>query len=157
QFTHFAGYQAAHAVRNLFLPIKAKFQPGHVPWVTFTDPEIGHVGMTEDEARGSGRDCHVLRFPYSHVERAVTDQDPTGLIKMLIDPRRRIMGCHVAGASAGEIINEITLAMNNDLTVDRIVSSIHAYPTYSFAIPVALYDYVLNEEPQAIAKVGRFL
>jgi pyruvate/2-oxoglutarate dehydrogenase complex dihydrolipoamide dehydrogenase (E3) component len=156
-FTHFAGYQAAHAVRNIFLPIKMKFEPGYVPWVTFTDPEIAHVGLTEPEAKKTGREHHIVRFPYSHHERAITDQEPVGLMKFLIDQRRRIAGCHIAGAGAGEIINEITLAMNNDLSVDRVIMSIHAYPTYSFGIPIALYDFVLNEEPAAIAKVGRFL
>ena len=157
QFTHYAGYQAAQAVRNLFLPLKLKFDPGLLPWVTFTDPEIGHVGLTEAEAKQAGKECHVVTFPYAELERAVTDQDPVGLIKFIIDGKRRIIGCHIAGNAAGEMINEITLAMNNDLTVDKVIGSIHAYPTYSFGIPVALYDFVLNEEPAAIAKVGRFL
>jgi pyruvate/2-oxoglutarate dehydrogenase complex dihydrolipoamide dehydrogenase (E3) component len=157
QFTHYAGYQAAHAVRNLFVPIKAKFAPGHLPWVTFTDPEIAHVGLTEQEAVDAGRTCNVVRFPYAHVERAVTDQDPVGLMKLLIDDRRHLVGCHIAGANAGELINELTLAMNNGLTVDAIVGSIHAYPTYSFGIPIALYDYVLGEDPSRAARIGRFL
>jgi hypothetical protein len=55
------------------------------------------------------------------------------------------------------MINELTLAMNNDLTVDAIINSIHAYPTYSFAIPIALYDYALTENPSTAARVGRFL
>jgi pyruvate/2-oxoglutarate dehydrogenase complex dihydrolipoamide dehydrogenase (E3) component len=157
QFTHYAGYQAAQAARNIFLPIKLKFSPGLLPWVTFTDPEIGHVGLTEAEARKTGKTCSVVKFPYSGLERAVTDQDPVGLMKFIIDDKRRIIGCHIAGNAAGEMINEITLAMNNDLTVDKLIGSIHAYPTYSFGLPVALYDYVLNEEPSAAAKVGRFL
>jgi len=157
QFTHYAGYQAAQAVRNIFLPVKFKFEPNHVPWVTFTDPEIAHVGMTEAEAMDAKLEFQVVRMPYSHLERAITDEDTAGLMKFLIDGKRRFIGCHVAGANAGELINEMTLAMNNNLTVDAVISSIHAYPTYSFGIPVALYDYVLNEHPQAIAKVGRFL
>jgi pyruvate/2-oxoglutarate dehydrogenase complex dihydrolipoamide dehydrogenase (E3) component len=157
QFTHFAGYQAAQATRNLFLPLKLKFEPGVVPWVTFTDPEIGHAGLTEEEARKSGKECNVVKFPYAELERAVTDQDPVGLMKFIIDGKRRVIGCHIAGNAAGEMINEVTLAMNNDLTVDKLIGSIHAYPTYSFGIPVALYDFVLNEEPAAVAKVGRFL
>jgi pyruvate/2-oxoglutarate dehydrogenase complex dihydrolipoamide dehydrogenase (E3) component len=157
QFTHYAGYQAAQAVRNIFLPLKLKFDPGLVPWVTFTDPEIGHVGLTEAEAKRNVKECHVVTFPYAELERAVTDQDPVGLMKFIIDGKRRIIGCHIAGNAAGEMINEITLAMNNDLTVDKVIGSIHAYPTYSFGIPVALYDFVLNDEPAAIAKVGRFL
>ena len=157
QFTHYAGYMAAQAVRNLFLPIKFKFEPGNLPWVTFTDPEVGHVGVTEAEARAAGKPYHVIKLPYSELERAVTDQDAVGLMKFIIDDSRKIIGCHIAGAAAGEMINEITLAMNNDLSVDKIIGSIHAYPTYSFGIPIALYDFVLNEEPTAVAKLGRFL
>ncbi len=156
-FTHYAGHQAAHAVRNIFVPIKAKFAPGHLPWVTFTDPEIAHVGRTEAELRAAGDTCEIVRFPYSHNERAVTDAEPVGLMKFLIDGKRRLIGAHIAGQCAGELINELTLAMNNDLTVDAIIGSIHAYPTYSFAIPIALYDYALTENPSTAAKVGRFL
>jgi pyruvate/2-oxoglutarate dehydrogenase complex dihydrolipoamide dehydrogenase (E3) component len=156
-FTHYAGYQAAHAVRNIFVPIKAAFSPGYLPWVTFTDPEIAHVGRTEAEVRAAGGTCEIIRFPYSHNERAVTDASPVGLMKFLIDGKRRLIGAHIAGQSAGEMINELTLAMNNDLTVDAIISSIHAYPTYSFAIPIALYDYALTHNPSTAARVGRFL
>jgi pyruvate/2-oxoglutarate dehydrogenase complex dihydrolipoamide dehydrogenase (E3) component len=156
-FTHYAGHQAAHAVRNIFVPIKAAFSPGHLPWVTFTDPEIAHVGRTEAEARAAGGTCEVIRFPYSHNERAVTEAETVGLMKFLIDGKRRLIGVHIAGHCAGEMINELTLAMNNDLTVDAIISSIHAYPTYSFAIPIALYDYALTHNPSTTAKVGRFL
>jgi pyruvate/2-oxoglutarate dehydrogenase complex dihydrolipoamide dehydrogenase (E3) component len=156
-FTHYAGHQAAHAVRNIFVPVKAKFSPGHLPWVTFTDPEIAHVGRTETEIRAAGDTCEIIRFPYSHNERAVTDAETIGLMKFLIDGKRRLLGAHIAGHNAGEMINELTLAMNNDLTVEAIIGSIHAYPTYSFAIPIALYDYALTQHPSTTAKVGRFL
>lgn len=156
-FTHYAGHQAAHAVRNAFVPIKAAYSPGHLPWVTFTDPEVAHVGRTEAESQAAGDTYDVIRFPYSHNERAVTDAEPVGLMKFLIDGKRRFIGAHIAGHNAGEMINELTLAMNNDLTVDAIIGSIHAYPTYSFAIPIALYDYALTRNPSTAAKVGRFL
>jgi pyruvate/2-oxoglutarate dehydrogenase complex dihydrolipoamide dehydrogenase (E3) component len=144
-------------VRNIFVPIRAAFSPGHLPWVTFTDPEIAHVGRTEAQVRASGDTCEVIRFPYSHNERAVTEAQTVGLMKFLIDGKRRLIGVHIAGHCAGEMINELTLAMNNDLPVDAIIGSIHAYPTYSFAIPIALYDYVLTHNPSAAAKVGRLL
>ena len=156
-FTHFAGYQAAHAVRNMFVPVKARFARGHLPWVTFTDPEIAHVGMTEEQARAGGVRCDVVRFPFTRNERAVTDGQSTGLMKFLVDGKRRLIGAHVAGHCAGELINELTLAMNNELTVDAIISSIHAYPTYSFAIPIALYDYALGGNPGGALKLGRLL
>lgn len=108
-FTHYAGHQAAHAVRNIFVPIRAAFSPGHLPWVTFTDPEIAHVGRTESEIVATGDTCEVIRFPYSHNERAVTEAETIGLMKFLIDGKRRLIGAH--------------------LTVDAIIGSIHAYPT----------------------------
>jgi len=156
-FTHFAGYQAAHAVRNIFVPGTAKFDPGFLPWVTFTDPEIAHVGLTEPEARDRGAECKVVRFPYTRNERAVTDGESYGLVKMLIDDKRRLIGAHIGGYAAGELINELTLAMNNNLTVDAVLGSIHAYPTYSFGLPIALYDHVLNDDPSRGARLGRFL
>ena len=141
----------------MFVPVKAKFARGHLPWVTFTDPEIAHVGMTEEQARAGGVRCDVVRFPFTRNERAVTDGESTGLMKFLVDGKRRLLGAHVAGHRAGELINELTLAMNNELTVDAIISSIHAYPTYSFAIPIALYDYALGGNPGSALKLGRFL
>ncbi len=156
-FTHYAGYQASHAVRNVFVPVKSKFSPGALPWVTFTDPEVAHVGLTEAQAREADVSCSVVRFPYTHSERAVTDGESYGLIKLLIDDKRKLVGAHIAGYSAGDLINELTLAMNNDITVDKLLGSIHAYPTYSFALPVALYDYVLTEDPSRAARLGRFL
>lgn len=157
QFTHYAGFQAAHAVRNVFVPAAAKFDVRHLPWVTFTDPEIAHVGMTEPQARAAGVTVKVVRFPYSRNERAVTDGEPYGLVKMLVDDRRRLAGAHIAGHAAGELINELTLAMNNDLTVDAVLGSVHAYPTYSLGMQVALYDHVLTTDPSRAARLGRFL
>ncbi|MGQ0575324.1 MAG: dihydrolipoyl dehydrogenase family protein [Pseudonocardia sp.] len=157
QFTHYAGYQAAHAVRNIFVPVAAKFDAGNLPWVTFTDPEIAHVGMTEPEAVAAGVEFKVVRFPFTRNERAVTDGESYGLIKMLINDKRRLVGAHIAGYAAGELINELTLAMNNDLSVDAVLGSIHAYPTYSLGMQIALYDHVLTEDPSRGARLGRFL
>jgi pyruvate/2-oxoglutarate dehydrogenase complex dihydrolipoamide dehydrogenase (E3) component len=151
-FTHYAGHQAAHAVRNMFVPTKAAYAPGHLPWVTFTDPEVAHVGRTEAEVRAAGTTCEVIRFPYTHNERAVTDAETVGLMKFVINGKRRLIGAHIVGRCAGEMINELTLAMNSDLTIDAIIGSIHAYPTYSFAIPIALYDYALTQNPSTAAK-----
>jgi len=157
QFTHYAGYQAAHAVRNIFVPVAARFDTGTLPWVTFTDPEIAHVGLTEPEASAAGIEVTVVRFPFTRNERAVTDREPYGLIKMLVDGRRRLVGAHIAGYAAGELINELTLAMNNDLPVDAVLGSIHAYPTYSLGMQIALYDHVLTTAPSRGARLGRLL
>lgn len=151
-YTHFAGYQAAHAVRNIVVPGSAAFDPGALPAVTFTDPEVARVGRADD-----GTAYGILRFPYSRHERALTDGESVGLIKILVGRDRRILGAHVAGHNAGELIDELTLAMNRKLTVDHIVGSIHAYPTYSFALPIALHEYATTQRPSRALRLGRLL
>lgn len=151
-YTHFAGYQAAHAVRNIALPGRgAAFDPGAVPRVTFTDPEIAAVGRADD-----GTAYDVVRLPYSRHERALTDGAGPGLVKILVGRDRRILGAHIAGHNAGELVDELTLAMNRRLTVDEIVGSIHAYPTYSFGLPIALHEYQRRRPGRAL-RLGRLL
>lgn len=154
-FTHLAGRQASHAIRNIAVPGSARFSPGHLPWVTFTDPEIAHVGVTQD--RAAGRHVDVVRFPFRRHERALIDGDPAGLVTILVGRRRRIVGASVAGTGAGEMINELTLAMNSGLTVDTVIRSMHAYPTYSLALPTALYEHGLHGRPGPSLRLGRLL
>ncbi len=156
-YTHFAGYQAAHAVRNIVVPGSPAFDPGAVPAVTFTDPEIARVGQAENGLRDSGTAYDVVRLPYARHERALTDGEATGLVKILVGRDRRILGAGVAGHNAGELIDELTLAMNRKLTVDHLVSSIHAYPTYSFGLPIALHEYATGRRPGRALRLGRLL
>lgn len=151
-YTHYAGYQAAHAVRNIAVPLPARFDPGPLPAVTFTDPEIASVGALDD-----GTAYDVVRFPYGRHERALTDGHPDGLIKVLVGRDRRILGAHVAGQNAGELVDELTLAMSAKLTVDRVIGSIHAYPTYTFGLPIALHEYATRQRPSRALRVGRRL
>lgn len=156
-YTHFAGYQAAHAVRNIAVPGSAAFDPGAVPAVTFTDPEVATVGRSAAGLDAAGTPYDVVRFPYARHERALTDGELVGLIKILVGKDRRILGAHVAGHNAGELIGELTLALNRKLTVDHIVGSIHAYPTYSFALPIALHEFATGPRPSRALRLGRRL
>jgi pyruvate/2-oxoglutarate dehydrogenase complex dihydrolipoamide dehydrogenase (E3) component len=135
QFTHLAAWQAFQAVRNALLPGHASGFASVVPWVTYTDPEVGHAGLTEENARRQfGDDVEVHRWPMSKVDRAVCENDPDGFIKVIASKNGRILGATVVADRAGETISEIVLAIQNGLRLKDIAGAIHPYPTYSTAI-----------------------
>ncbi|WP_157017432.1 dihydrolipoyl dehydrogenase family protein [Mesorhizobium xinjiangense] len=130
QFTHVAGHHAALVVKSLLfrLPVRADRHP--VPRVTFTDPELAHVGLTEAEALRTGK-VSVLRWPYGENDRAQAERATTGFIKLLAGRHGRIIGVTIVGAGAGEMINLWTLAMTRKLGLKDMVSYIPPYPTMS--------------------------
>ena len=129
QFSHMAEYQAVIAVGNALFPFKRKVDYSVVPWCTFTDPEIAHVGLTEEEARKQHRDIKVYRSSYSANDRAVTDLEENGFAKVVTDKKGHILGAHIVGANAGEIIHEYVLAKASKLKIGSLSSTIHIYPT----------------------------
>jgi pyruvate/2-oxoglutarate dehydrogenase complex dihydrolipoamide dehydrogenase (E3) component len=134
QFTHSAGYEAARAVRNMFLPGSGGGSL-LVPWCTFTDPELAHAGVTEAEARaqhGDG-DVAVWRQDLSHSDRARADSAADGEIR-IITAKGRIVGAHALAPSAGELIGELTLAIDQRLKLTDLASLVHVYPTIALAI-----------------------
>jgi pyruvate/2-oxoglutarate dehydrogenase complex dihydrolipoamide dehydrogenase (E3) component len=135
QFTHLAGWQAFQAVRNALLPGHASGFASVVPWVTFTEPEVAHAGITEEKARHQfGDDIEVHRWSMNKVDRAVCDNDRDGFVKVISRKSGRILGATIVAARAGESIAEIVLAIQNGLRLKDIAGSIHPYPTYSTAI-----------------------
>ncbi|HVC83112.1 MAG TPA: FAD-dependent oxidoreductase [Chloroflexota bacterium] len=143
QFTHAAGYQAATAVRNALFPwfkSKAKLDP--MPWTTFTDPEVARIGLTEIEARGEYGKVLVLRADFAHVDRAQAEDQTTGFVKLIVTPwRGKILGCHIVGPRAGELIQEVTLAMRHGLSVRALAETIHVYPTLAMAVQQAALGF----------------
>jgi pyruvate/2-oxoglutarate dehydrogenase complex dihydrolipoamide dehydrogenase (E3) component len=138
RFTHVADYEARLVLRNALFPLSAKRDYSAVPWVTFTDPELAHVGLTEREARDRfGERLGVWRRPFDDVDRAIADDEPLGMVKVLTDPKGKIVGGHVLGHGAGTMIAELTLAMRHGLTAAQLAAAIHAYPTYPEAIKQA--------------------
>jgi dihydrolipoamide dehydrogenase len=129
-FTHTAEYQAGIVVRNALFRLPAKADYSVVPWTTFTDPEVAHVGMTESEAKGKGIKYGVYKHYYSDVDRAVTEVEGMGFIKIITTGwKGKIIGAHIIGPSAGELIHELVIATRKGLTVKDISSTIHVYPT----------------------------
>lgn len=129
QFTHFAEAQARVATRNALFRGKQKLGDVPVPWVTFTDPELAHVGLTEDAAREKVSGVEIFNFPYERLDRAVCEGEARGLAKVVCDRSGRILGASILGPHAGEAINELSLAMTAGLTLSKITAAIHAYPT----------------------------
>ena len=104
RFTHTASYQSRIIITNaLFrLPVKARYNA--VPWVTYTDPELAHVGISEAEARAKGHELRVLRFPFEENDRAIAEGATAGLVKVVATKRGRVLGASIVGKHAGELI-----------------------------------------------------
>ncbi len=135
-FTHVASYEGRIAGHNAVSRRRHKTDYRVVPWVTFLDPEVARVGLTEADARARHRGVEVLRFPMSRVDRARMLGEPKGFIK-LITARRRVVGrmgggmlvgAHIVGPHAGEIIHEAVIAMQAKVFAGRLAEAIHAYP-----------------------------
>lgn len=142
-FTHVAEYQAGIALANMILPIAPrKTDYRAVPWATFTDPELARVGLTEKEARERyGEKISVYRFPFKDVDRAVIDSEADGLIKVVCDRKKRILGAHILGPNAGELIHEYVLAMQNGIPITGLSRTIHIYPALSMGVKRAADEY----------------
>jgi pyruvate/2-oxoglutarate dehydrogenase complex dihydrolipoamide dehydrogenase (E3) component len=143
RFTHVAEYQARLVVRNAFFPFDAKADYSSVPWVTFTDPELAHVGLTEDEARARHGDggVRVWRRRFADLDRAIVDDETQGMVKIITDAKGKILGGHILGHGAGNLIGEVTLAMQHGVNAATLATTVHAYPTYPEAIKQAADDY----------------
>ena len=131
QFTHVAGYHAGLVIRGLLFRKKAVPNNNIIPWVTYTEPEIAHVGMNEEAAHKLAKNIHVLRFPYHENDRAIAERKTSGMIKMISNKKGKILGVTIAGANAGEMINMWALALSKDMSVKDVASYIPPYPTMS--------------------------
>ncbi|MBX3277637.1 MAG: FAD-dependent oxidoreductase [Acidobacteria bacterium] len=135
QFTHFAGWQAFQAVRNALLVGSSSGFTDIVPWVTFTDPEVAHVGLTEAQARVKfGDSVQVNRWEMSRADRAVCENDTDGFIKVTSKRDGTLLGATIVAGRAGEAITEFILALKTGLKIADLAGAIHAYPTYSTAV-----------------------
>ena len=140
-FTHVAEYQGRNALRNALFPVKAKADHRVVPWTTFTDPEVARVGLTEEQARREHDDVKVFRQPFSGVDRAMADGETTGLVKIVTGRRGKILGGHIIGPDAGNLIHEIVLAMQKNIPIGTLSTTIHVYPTLAQANQRAADNY----------------
>ncbi|MBI2301249.1 MAG: FAD-dependent oxidoreductase [Armatimonadetes bacterium] len=132
QFTHYAGWQAVRALMNSILPFGGSNGLTElVPWTTFTEPEVAHVGLTEAQARERGADVAVTSIGLDVIDRAVCENDTEGFIKLVHTRKGKLLGATVVSERAGEVLTEYTVALQNGLSLGQLTAAIHVYPTYA--------------------------
>lgn len=156
QFTHAANYQAGIVLRNILFRLPAK-ATAPIPWVTFTDPELAQVGLTEAEARAQGRDICVLRWPFAENDRAQTERSAEGFVKIVATPRGRVLGATIVGRHAGELIQPWVLALGAGLSLSKMAGMVAPYPTLGEANKRAAASFFLpklfSERTRAIVRL----
>ena len=129
QFTHIALYHAGIVIRNALFRLPARVDYRALPWVTYTDPELAQVGLSEASARAAGQEAGVLRWSFADNDRAHTERDTTGEVKIITNRRGRILGATILGAAAGDLILPWALAIAQRLKIGAMASLIVPYPT----------------------------
>jgi pyruvate/2-oxoglutarate dehydrogenase complex dihydrolipoamide dehydrogenase (E3) component len=131
QFTHVAGYHAGLVIRSILFRMNARENRNIIPWVTYTAPEMAHVGLNEEQAKQKHRDIRILRWPYGENDRAQAERKTAGLIKVVTDKRGNILGASIVGENAGEMINMWSLIISQKMNVKAITGFVSPYPTLS--------------------------
>jgi pyruvate/2-oxoglutarate dehydrogenase complex dihydrolipoamide dehydrogenase (E3) component len=159
QFTHVAGYHAGLIIRSALFGLPAKERTDHIPWATYTEPEMAQVGLTEAQAREKHGDAlEVARFHFNHNDRAIAERKTAGLIKVMVVKGRPI-GASIAGYQAGELINLWALVIANKLKMSAVANMVAPYPTVGELNKRAAGAYFsprLFENPK-VKKVVRFV
>jgi pyruvate/2-oxoglutarate dehydrogenase complex dihydrolipoamide dehydrogenase (E3) component len=153
QFTHAAGRMgwvaASNALSKLARVRRFRFDAGAVPWATFTDPEVGRVGLTEREAAVLHPRARVAHLPLGHVDRAITAGREEGFVKLIAAPKHgvrhvgggRLVGATIVAPTGGDLIHEAALAMQTNMFVGRLAQTTHAYPTWAMAVQQAALQF----------------
>lgn len=153
QFTHTAAHQAWFASVNALFGQFKKFKADYrvIPWTTFIDPEIARVGLNEQEATEQGVDHEVTIFPMHELDRAIADSATKGFVKILTPPGKdRILGATIVGDHAGELLAEYVLAMKHGLGLNKVMGTIHTYPTMAEANKYAAGEWKKKHAPQRL-------
>ncbi|MFN3937218.1 MAG: FAD-dependent oxidoreductase [Gemmobacter sp.] len=160
QFTHTASHQAWFATVNALFGTLWRFRADYrvIPWATFTDPEVARVGLSEDEAKARGVAHEVTRYDLGDLDRAIADGSARGFVKVLTVPGKdRILGATIVGEHAGDLLAEFVLAMKHGLGLNRILGTIHIYPTLAEANKFAAGEWRrAHVNPRLLAVVERF-
>ena len=160
QFTHTAAHQAWYSSVNALFGTFKKFRADYsvIPWATFTDPEVARVGLNELEAKERNIPCEVTVYGIDDLDRAIADEEAHGLVKVLTVPGKdRILGVTIAGEHAGDLIVEFVAAMRHGFGLNKILGTIHIYPTLTEANKYAAGVWKKAHAPQGVlAKLERF-
>jgi pyruvate/2-oxoglutarate dehydrogenase complex dihydrolipoamide dehydrogenase (E3) component/uncharacterized membrane protein YdjX (TVP38/TMEM64 family) len=152
QFTHVAAHQAWYAAINALLAPWWSFDVDYrvIPWATFTEPEVARVGLSEDEAKEKDIEVEVTRYGIDDLDRAIADGADRGFVKVLTVPGKdRVLGAAIVGAHAGELLAEFVLAMKHGIGLNKLLGTIHIYPTMAEANKYAAGNWKRAHAPQA--------
>ncbi len=155
QFTHVAAHQAWYAAVNALFGQFRKFKADYrvIPWTTFIDPEIARVGLNEQEAKEQGVAYEVVTYPMHELDRAIAESATAGFVKVLTQPGKdRILGVTIVGHNAGELLAEYVLAMKHGLGLNKILGTIHTYPTMAEANKYAAGEWKRAHKPDGLLK-----
>ena len=153
QFTHTASHMAWYAAVNaLFGSLKSfKVDYSVIPWATFTDPEVARVGLSEDEAKASNIPYEVTRYGIDDLDRAIADSEDHGWVKVLTRPGSdKLLGVTIVGSHAGDLLAEYVLAMKHGLGLNKILGTIHTYPTMAEANKAAAGEWKKAHAPEKL-------
>jgi len=155
QFTHVAAHQGWYAAVNALFGQFKKFKVDYrvIPWTTFIDPEVARVGINEQEALEQGLDIEVTRFDFEELDRAITDSATNGFIKVITPKGKdKILGVTIVSEHAGDLIAEFVLAMKHGLGLNKILGTIHSYPTWAEGNKYVAGEWKRNHAPQTILR-----
>lgn len=141
QFTHVANYHAGIVIRRALFRVPAKVNTGTIPWVTYTDPELAHIGLSEQEALKQYKKINVLRWPYHENDRAQAERATEGHVKVVTDKAGRILGASIVGEHAGELIGMWALAISQKMKIKAMTGWISPYPTLAEINKRVAYRY----------------
>ncbi len=154
QFTHMAEHMAKVALSKMLLHIPMKIDEANIPWCTYTDPEVAHVGANEKYLKEKNISYEVFRFPFSKIDRAITDSENIGLIKVYATKLTgKIYGVDIIGHNAGEMISEYALALRNGITLRQMADTIHPYPTYGLGNRRAADQWYVRKQSRLFVKL----
>jgi pyruvate/2-oxoglutarate dehydrogenase complex dihydrolipoamide dehydrogenase (E3) component len=146
-YTHFAHYQGRVAAANMFAGTPARADYRVVPRVTFTEPPIAGVGLTEEQAHATDRVVRCAQIEVATLGKALVESEPKGLVKLVADAQSgEILGGHIAAAAAGEMIHEVVAAMAAHATVRDLAEAIHAFPNFAEGIKAAARQWVATRQ-----------
>ncbi len=158
QFTHMAEHMAKVAITNAIIGLPSKIDRAGVPWVTFTDPELAHVGARRADLDRAGTRYRVYRFPFTKIDRAVAERATEGWVHVLTTPHTgRILGATILGEGAGEMIAELALARKYGIPLRKIADTIHAYPTLALGNRRAADQWYVQSASPLLVRVLRVL
>jgi pyruvate/2-oxoglutarate dehydrogenase complex dihydrolipoamide dehydrogenase (E3) component len=156
QFTHVAAHEAVKLVRNILFPGKSAVSYDDVPWALYTDPEVGHIGMTENEARAAiGDAVRTYKVEMADVDRAVVDRTTKGFVKFVCDAKGHVLGAHAICANASTLIEELVLARKKKMKVGELAQLVSPYPSLADAIGKAGSLYYQDLATSWLGAIGK--